>query len=149
MSMSILRFIFVVSVWSIFHFHLHFHGDYSYNLMNTDTHVLLLIFRVCPITVCNFWTAKLLFRRKNRIGRKWSRGVVVITTAQLHSTKPELRFYAGSVPAHGVSEIRDGEDLWQWSRLKIKLNDFRRYTYHKNNSSSSSSSSSVASNQVI
>ena len=41
----------------------------------------------------------------------WRRGVVVITTAQLHSTKPELRFCAGSNPAHGVSEIRDGEDL--------------------------------------
>ena len=26
----------------------------------------------------------------------WRRGVVVITTAQLHSTKPELRFCAGS-----------------------------------------------------
>ena len=37
--------------------------------------------------------------------------VVVITAAQLHSTKPELRFCAGSNPAHGVSEIRDGEDL--------------------------------------
>ena len=41
----------------------------------------------------------------------WRRGVVVITTAQLHSTKPELRFCAGSNPARGVSEIRDGEDL--------------------------------------
>ena len=38
-------------------------------------------------------------------------GVVVIATAQLHSTKPELRFWAGSDPARGVSEIRDGEDL--------------------------------------
>ena len=38
-------------------------------------------------------------------------GVVVITTAQLHSTKSELRFCAGSNPARGVSEIRDGEDL--------------------------------------
>ena len=37
--------------------------------------------------------------------------VVVITTAQLHSTKPELRFCAEPNPAHGVSEIRDGEDL--------------------------------------
>ena len=25
----------------------------------------------------------------------------------------------------GVSEIRDGEDLWQWSRLEIRLNAFR------------------------
>ena len=38
-------------------------------------------------------------------------GSVVITTAQLHSTKPELRFCAGSNPARGVSEIHDGEDL--------------------------------------
>ena len=37
--------------------------------------------------------------------------VVVITTAQLHSSKPELRFCAGSNPAHGVSDICDGEDL--------------------------------------
>ena len=34
----------------------------------------------------------------------WRRGVVVITTTQLHSTKPELRLC-------GESEIRDGEDL--------------------------------------
>ena len=39
------------------------------------------------------------------------RGVVVITTAQLHSTKPELRFCADSNPARGVSEFRDGKDL--------------------------------------
>ena len=58
----------------------------------------------------------------------WRRGVVVITTAQLQSTKPELRFCAGSNPAPGVSEIRDGEDLWQWSRLEIRLNAFRRST---------------------
>ena len=41
----------------------------------------------------------------------WHRGVVVITTVQLHSTKPELRFCAGSNTARGVLEIRDGEDL--------------------------------------
>ena len=38
-------------------------------------------------------------------------GVVVITTAHPHSKKPELRFWGGSNPARGVSEIRDGEDL--------------------------------------
>ena len=48
-------------------------------------------------------------------------GVVVIITTQLHSTKPDLRFCAGSNPARSVSEIRDGEDLWQWSRLEIRL----------------------------
>ena len=58
----------------------------------------------------------------------WCRGIVVITTAQLHSTKPELRFCAGSNPACRVSEIRDGEDLWQWSRLEIRLNAFLRST---------------------
>ena len=42
---------------------------------------------------------------------QWRRGVVVVTTAQLHSAKPGLRFCAGSGPARGVSEIRDGEDL--------------------------------------
>ena len=54
----------------------------------------------------------------------WRRGVVVITTAQLYSTKPELTFCAGSNPAHGVSEIWDGDDLWQWSWVKIRLNGF-------------------------
>ena len=32
-------------------------------------------------------------------------------TAQLHSTKPELRFCACSNPACSMLEIRDGEDL--------------------------------------
>ena len=41
----------------------------------------------------------------------WRRGVVVVTTAQLHSIKPELRFCADSNPARGMSEIRDGEGL--------------------------------------
>ena len=56
------------------------------------------------------------------------RDVVVITNVQLHSTKLELRFCAGSNPACDVLEIRDGEDLWQWSRLEIRLNSFRRST---------------------
>ena len=52
----------------------------------------------------------------------WRHGVGGITAAQLHSVKPELRFGASSNPAHGVSEIRDGENLWQWSPLEIRLN---------------------------
>ena len=40
----------------------------------------------------------------------YSGGVVVITTAQRHSTKPQLRLCAGSNHARGVLEIRDGED---------------------------------------
>ena len=60
--------------------------------------------------------------------QNWCHGVVVITTAQLHSTKPELRFCTGSNPAWSVSEIHDGEDLWQWSWLKIRLNTFHQST---------------------
>ena len=52
--------------------------------------------------------------------------MMVITTAQLHSVKPELRFYAGSNPARGVSKTRHGEYLSQWSPLGIRLNSFRR-----------------------
>ena len=38
-------------------------------------------------------------------------GVVVITTTQLHSSKPELRFCTGSNPACGMSEIHHGKNL--------------------------------------
>ena len=64
--------------------------------------------------------------------------VVVVTTAQLHSTKPELRFCTGWHPACGVSKICDGEDLWQWSRLEIRLYAyaFRRSTMPQKSSSS-------------
>ena len=34
---------------------------------------------------------------------------MVITTAQLHSIEPELKFCAGSNPVHGVSESRDND----------------------------------------
>ena len=54
----------------------------------------------------------------------WCRAVVVITTAQLHSTKPELMFCAGSNLAHGMSEICGDVDLGQWSWLEIRLNTF-------------------------
>ena len=53
---------------------------------------------------------------------------MVIINAQLHSIKLELRFFADSNPARGVSEIRDGKDLWQWSGLEIRLNAFRLST---------------------
>ena len=33
-----------------------------------------------------------------------------ITTAHLHSTKPKLRFCAGSNPTSGVSEVCDDEN---------------------------------------
>ena len=52
------------------------------------------------------------------------RCVVVITTAQLRSTKPELMFCASSNPACDVSEVCNVEKLRQWSRMEIKLNLF-------------------------
>ena len=54
--------------------------------------------------------------------------VVVITIAQLHSTKLQVRFSTGSNPARSIPEIRDGEDLWQLPRLEIRLKSFRRST---------------------
>ena len=54
--------------------------------------------------------------------------VVVITSVQLHSIKPELRFCTGLNPARDVSEFRYGEDLWQWFRLEIRLVAFCRLT---------------------
>ena len=53
---------------------------------------------------------------------------MVLATAQVHSTKSELRFCVGSNPTRGVSEIRDGEDLWQWSWLEVRLNVFHPST---------------------
>ena len=44
-------------------------------------------------------------RIKQTIANYWRHGVVVITTAQLHSTKRELRFCAGSKPC--LRRIRD------------------------------------------
>ena len=58
----------------------------------------------------------------------WRCGVVAITTAHLHLTKPELRFCAGSNPARGLLEIRDGEDIWQCSLLEKRISTFRRST---------------------
>ena len=56
------------------------------------------------------------------------RGVVVITTAQLPLTNPELKFCRCSNPAHDVSEICDGENLLEWSQLEVRLNTFRQST---------------------
>ena len=48
----------------------------------------------------------------------WRRGVVVITTAQLHSTKPELRFCTGLNPARAcrrfaMVRISDNDPGWK------------------------------------
>ena len=43
--------------------------------------------------------------------RDYTGFVLVITTAQLHSPKPELRLCAGSNPIHGLSETCDLENV--------------------------------------
>ena len=63
-----------------------------------------------------------LYQKLHR--RDWSHGVVLITSAQLYSTKPEIRFCTDSNLAHNMLKIRDGMDLWQWFLLEIKINVF-------------------------
>ena len=56
-----------------------------------------------------------------------------IRVVELHSTKPKLRFCAGSYPAQNVPEIRDGEKLGQWSRLEVGKTPSVGQLYRKNN----------------
>ena len=49
---------------------------------------------------------------------------MVITTAQLHSTKPAVKFCTDLNRACNALEICNGEDLWQWSWIEIRLNAF-------------------------
>ena len=51
------------------------------------------------------------YRSNSAENEKWCHGVMVITTAKLHSTKLELKFCASSNTARGVLEIRDAEDF--------------------------------------
>ena len=56
---------------------------------------------------------------------------VVITAAQLDSSKPELRFWAGLNPARGVSEIRDRWGSLTMVRAGNKATPFVGQPYHK------------------
>ena len=58
-------------------------------------------------------TVNSILQKLAPIKKYMSRGrvVVSIATAQLHLTKPELRFCAGSNRARGVSKFRDVEEL--------------------------------------
>ena len=64
---------------------------------------------------------KPLFSSRVDIGNRVDPGAIVIITAQLPSRKSELRFWGGSNPSKDVSKICDGEDLWLWSLLEIRL----------------------------
>ena len=61
----------------------------------------------------------------------WFHVVAVITSEELYSTKPELRFCAGSNPACSMSEICSGGDLWQWSWLELRRNTFSWSTIYQ------------------
>ena len=56
----------------------------------------------------NKWS---FLRSKSEKFLRWRREVVVITKAQLYSTKSQLRFCAGSNPARGVSDICNSENI--------------------------------------
>ena len=76
---------------------------------------------VGPMKDKGFWPVFVFGKGRLNFKKLWRRDVVVITTAQLHSTKPELRFCASWNPARSVWEIHDVEDFWQWSRVEIRL----------------------------
>ena len=40
-----------------------------------------------------------------------NKGLLIVTTAKRYSAKPELRFCAGLISKHCVSEVCDGENL--------------------------------------
>ena len=56
---------------------------------------------------------------------------MVINTAQLHSIKPERRFCAGSNPALGVSEIRDGGNKAGNKAKRLSSINHTNQPYHK------------------
>ena len=60
-----------------------------------------------------------------------STGIVVITIAQVYSTKLKPEFCAILNPACSVSEACDSENQWQWSLLDLKLTCSRQSTIHQ------------------
>lgn len=72
----------------------------------------LLVRRLIFLPLCSI-TLKRSLELHKTIKRSfpWYRGVVVITTAQRYSGKPEVSFRADSNHALSLSEISDGENL--------------------------------------
>ena len=54
----------------------------------------------------------------------WYRGVVVITTTELHLTRTEL-FCTGSNLTCSKLDVIDGGNLPQWPQMEIRYNPFR------------------------
>ena len=57
--------------------------------------------------------------------RPWCGGYLYCTTSFNNAWTQVLHRFN---PVCGVPVIRDGEDLWQWIRLEIRLNTFHRWT---------------------
>ena len=85
----------------------------------------------CFSQKCSFWQQNIRQEHCGVCGIiLWRRGVVVITTAQLYSSKPKLRFCIGSSPASSMLEIWAGDNLWHWSWLEIRLNTTKSIHHH-------------------
>ena len=93
----------IFSLMVIYHFIWKFITNLSFSIQNFMLQLLQPVFKLVKVIVL------------------WRCGIVVIPTGKLNSTKPELRFCAGLCSTCGMSEILDGEDLRQWSRLEIRL----------------------------
>ena len=97
---------------------------YNFSLMIKNDRIITLYKNFIRVTIHHGWKAgklyhdvknemelnKIVFSVSNESSTKES-FICYITTAQVHSTKPELRFRAGWNHARGMSEIRDGENL--------------------------------------
>ena len=59
------------------------------------------------------------------IQQLWLRGVLVVTTVQLHSAKFELRFCAGSIPA-----VNKTKRLWQVNHTTETIRHHHRHYHH-------------------
>ena len=99
---------------------------HSFNIFSIAFHVFRNLFWKIYPPFGQILIPCLKCSRASFLKPKWGRGVVIITTAQPYSAKSELRLCTVSNPAQDVSEIRDGEDIWQCSWLELKLDTFRR-----------------------
>ena len=78
--------------------------------------------------VCDKISCKAKINQLSQLNQyQWHLCVMVITTAQLHSKKPELKFCVSSNPACCVSEILDGEN----STVEIRLMPFFDHHHHQ------------------
>ena len=86
-------------------------------------HLVWLLDRNTVVSWCTH--AHIILDGVLKSGSSRHRGVVLITFALYNLSKLGLMFCVGSSPVGSVSEIWDGENLGQMSRLKIRINAIR------------------------